>query len=138
MNVRTAFSLALSEDKTEIMCLHEKDTPTVQFGVFAAGELNKQTDKFVYFEEMSLRRLCSQCSNSRVDNIGKNAVYTIDQPGTRLNALVNARNAAVEMFLYRCMTTSSYAGPILNSYTAGPDGRNRSAPIILCPIQTRW
>ena len=48
--VRWAFGLAVSEAKTEIVCLRTKEMPeaTAIFNVEAAGQAYKQTTEFVY------------------------------------------------------------------------------------------
>ena len=48
--VCAAFSLIVSEAKTEIMCLRTKRMPesTAVFSVEAAGQVSNQTNEFVY------------------------------------------------------------------------------------------
>ena len=50
VDVCAAFGLAVSEAKTEIMCLHAKGMPesTATFSVEAAGQVDNQKNEFVY------------------------------------------------------------------------------------------
>lgn len=47
VKVCTTFGLAVSEAKTQILCLHGCNTPTVEFSVHGAGQVYKQTNTFV-------------------------------------------------------------------------------------------
>lgn len=50
LKVCMVFGLTVLETKTEVACLHRKDTPTLEFSAQAAGQVYKQTNKFVHRE----------------------------------------------------------------------------------------
>lgn len=53
MKVRTAFGVTVSGAKAETMCLHGKNTPMVEFSVYAAGEVYKRTKSLFIVGEPS-------------------------------------------------------------------------------------
>ena len=115
--VCAAFSLAISEAKTEIMCLRAKGVPksTATFSVEATGQVNNQTNEFVYLggninhnADLSIE----------VDRRIRNAwcgfrTYTLelyDQPSAPLELKIRTLRAEVlETMLYGCVMWSPRA-----------------------------
>lgn len=84
----TTLDLTGSQAKTATICLHGKDTPTVEFNVHAAGHVHKQTDTLVDIgapsqtHPASLWRSRDECSERSVTNVGTYAKCIIDRPRT--------------------------------------------------------
>ena len=115
--VCAAFSLTVSEAKTEIMCLRAKgmSESTVTFSVEAAGQVYNQTNEFVY-----LGGNVNQNANLsiEVDRRVRNAwcsfrKYTLelyDRPSAPLELKLRMLRAEVlETMLYGCVTWSPRA-----------------------------
>ena len=82
--VCAAFSLTVSEAKTEIMCLRAKGMPdpTVTFSVEAAGQVYNQTNEFVYLG----------------GNVNHNADLSIEVDRRMRNALCSFRKYTLELY----------------------------------------
>ena len=82
--VCAAFGLTVSKAKTEIMCLRAKGTPesTAIFSVEAAGQVNNQTDEFVYLE----------------GNVNHNADLSIEVNRRIRNAWCSFRKYTLELY----------------------------------------
>ena len=108
----SAFGLTVSEAKTEIMCLQTKGGRKVSFTVNAAGQVYKQTMRFVCLGGAITadRELCIETKRG----LGRAwacfqrcKMETYDRPGVRLRLKVRLLKAAViESLLYGCMTSS--------------------------------
>ena len=112
-----AFGLAVSEAKTEIMCLCAKGMPesTASFSVEAAGQVHSQTKKFVYLggnvshnADLSIeidRRIRNAWCNFR-----KYTLELYDRSSAPLELEIRILRAEVlETMLYGCVTWSPRA-----------------------------
>ena len=115
--VCAAFGLAVSEAKTEIMCLRTKGMPesTATFSVEAAGQVCKQTNEFVYLGgdvnhnadrsiEVGRHIRNAWCS------FRKYTLELYDRPSAPLELKIRMPRAEVlETMLYSCVTWSRRA-----------------------------
>ena len=115
--VCAAFGLAVSDAKTEIMCLRAKGMPesTTTFSVEAAGQVYNQTNEFVYFggndnhnSDLSIevdRRIRNAWCSFR-----KYTLELYDRPSAPLELKIRMLRAEVlETMLYDCVTWSPRA-----------------------------
>ena len=117
MVVCAVFGLAVSEAKTETMCLCTKRMPesTATFSVGAAGQVYNQTNEFVYLggnvshnANLSIevdRRICNAWCSFR-----KYTLELYDRPSAPLELKIRMLRAEVfETMLYGCATWSPRA-----------------------------
>ena len=115
--VYAAFSLAVSETKTEIMCLRAKGMPesTATFSVEAAGQVYNQTNEVVYLggnvnqnDDLSIevdRRVRNAWCSFR-----KHTLELYARPSAPLELKIRMLRAEVlETMLYGCVTWSPRA-----------------------------
>ena len=115
--VCAAFGLTVSEAKTEIMCLRSKGMPepAATFSVEAAGQVYKQTNKFVYLGgNVNHNTNLSIEVDRRVRNAwGSFRKYTLeldDRPSAPLELKIRMLRAKVlETMLHGCVTWSPCA-----------------------------
>ena len=115
--VCATFALTLSEAKTEIMCLRAKGMPesTAICSVGAAGQVYKQTNKFVYLggNVNHNAELCIEVDR-RIRNawcrFRKYTLELYDRPSAPLELKLRMLRAeALETMLYGCITWSPHA-----------------------------
>ena len=107
-----AFGLAVSEAKTEIMCLHAKGMPksTATFSIEAAGQVYNQTNEFVYLGENVNHNADRSIEIERRIRNGSCSFrkYTLeldDRPSAPLELKIRMLRAEVlETMLYGCLT----------------------------------
>ena len=117
MVVCAAFSLAVSEAKTEIMCLRTKGIsgPTATFNVEAAGQVYNQTNEFVYLGgNVNYNADLSIEVDRRIRNawcsLRKYTLELYDRPSAPFELKLRMLGAEVlEAMLYGCFTWSPRA-----------------------------
>ena len=109
--VCTAFSLTVSEAKTEIMCLRTKG----MFSAEAAGKVHSQTNEFVYLggivnHNTNLSIEANRCIRIAWRSFRKYTLKLYDRPSAPLELKIRMLRAEVlETMLYGCATWSPRA-----------------------------
>ena len=117
MVVCAAFSLTVSEAKTEIICLRARGMPesTATFSVGAADQVHNQTNEFIYLEgddnhNADLSIEVDQCIRNAWCSFRKNTLELYDRPSAPLELKIRMLRAEVlETMLYGCVTWSPRA-----------------------------
>lgn len=89
LKVCTAFGMTVSEAKAETMCLHGNNTPTVEFSVYAAGQVCKRKQKvYVSWGDHHRHTQRVQCSRNEYsvregDTFGTRSDFSLEGLGLR-------------------------------------------------------